>query len=258
MHPVALKIGSLTIHWYGIMVLVGVVVGWVTTVHRARRHGFDPDHVTELVPWIVIGGLAGARLFFVILFWKEYFADAPLWEIFMINHGGLVFYGGVIGGVIAGLTLVRKRRLPVWQTADLVVPGVAIGYALGRIGCFLNGCCFGRPCDLPWAVRFPDWHASGGLPVHPVQLYEFGWALLAYFFLEWLYKRREFEGQVTGAFILIYSVCRFGTEMFRGDYPPSKYLLGLTPAQVISIPLFLVGVVVLVIRARNAHSQVSQ
>lgn len=257
-HPIAFELGPIRIHWYGIMVAVGVLAGLWTSLARARRTGLPTQPLVDMAPWVVIGGLIGARALFVVMFWREFFAEAPVWEVFMIYHGGLVFYGGVLGGVLAGLIYAHVKRLPVWRTADVIAPGVLLGYAFGRIGCFLNGCCYGRACELPWAVRFPAEHETGGLPVHPTQLYEAVWALVGFLVLDQFYGRRRVDGWVTGLTLVIYAVCRSVVELFRGDYPAAKYVCGLTPGQLGSIPVLVFGLLILLLRKPGERPELIQ
>ena len=116
-------------------------------------------------------------------------------EIFMIQHSGLVFYGGLLGATLAGITYVRVRALPLWKVADILAPSVALGYVFGRIGCLFNGCCYGRMCDVPWAIRFPSEHETHGQPVHPTQIYDSLLNLGLYLALARLYRRKKFDGR---------------------------------------------------------------
>jgi phosphatidylglycerol:prolipoprotein diacylglycerol transferase len=255
-HPEAFKIGSLTIYWYGVMVALAFIAGLWTAVRRAPRDGLAPDKVADLAPWLIVAGLVGARALFVLSYWKEYFADQPWWEVFMIRHGGLVFYGGFIGAVAAVILYARWKQLPLVKLGDTLAPSIALGHVFGRIGCFLNGCCHGAACTLPWGVRFPAEHASGGQPVHPTQLYEAGLNLLLYAGLAWLHRRKTFHGQVFGVYLLGYAVLRAGVEFFRGDY--GDHRLGpFTPGQAISVLIFAVGLAFLHLtrRASGAASK---
>jgi phosphatidylglycerol---prolipoprotein diacylglyceryl transferase len=248
-HNDAFKIGSLTIHWYGILVAVAFLAGLWTAARRGRREGFSAEQVYDLGPWLIIGGILGGRILYVISYWREAFAEKPFPEIFMIQHGGLVFYGGLIGSITACAIYLWLKKIPKWKMADVLAPSIALGYVFGRLGCFMNGCCYGRACSLRWAVSFPPHmengklvpHASGGVPVHPTQLYESLLNLAFYFFLAWLFRRKKFDGQVFAVYLLGYAVLRAFVEQFRGDYPV-HYLGGwATPAQVISIATIIGG-----------------
>jgi phosphatidylglycerol---prolipoprotein diacylglyceryl transferase len=150
---------GLPIRGYGVMLLLAVASGVGLAAWRARRMGMDPDLIYSLAFWMFLFGILGARLFFVIEYWDDFQRDtlsATLLAIVNVTQGGLVVYGSVIGGLAAGAVFIRRRGLPLWATADLIAPSMVLGLALGRFGCFLNGCCFGGVCDLPWAVQFPE------------------------------------------------------------------------------------------------------
>ena len=149
---------GLPIHGYGAMLLFAVVAGVGLTVWRGRRLGIDPDLILALALWGFVPGIIGARLFYVIEYWSDFRRDTlgdTLLDIVNITKGGLVVYGALVAGVPGFVAFLRKEKLPVWAMLDLVVPGMLLGLALGRIGCFMHGCCFGGTCDLPWAVEFP-------------------------------------------------------------------------------------------------------
>ncbi|MEY4916408.1 MAG: Phosphatidylglycerol--prolipoprotein diacylglyceryl transferase, partial [Verrucomicrobiota bacterium] len=147
MHPIAFQLGSLPVRWYGVMMALGFLAGLWTATRRARRVK-------------MFGSIAGARTVYVTTYWKQEFASQPFSEIFMVQHGGLVFYGGLIGAALAGSGYLAWKKLPVWKIADILAPSIALGSVFGRIGCLMNGCCYGYPCDLPWAIHFPADHAT--------------------------------------------------------------------------------------------------
>ncbi len=148
------------IRGYGVMLLIAISAGVAMAVHRARRHGISADTIFSLVFWLFIAGIAGARAFFVIEYWDERFAGRPFLEkligVLQFTEGGLVVYGSVIGGLVAFVWFVRRHGLPMLALADILAPCFLVGLAIGRIGCLLNGCCYGGPCELPWAVTFPQ------------------------------------------------------------------------------------------------------
>ena len=248
---VAFKIGNFQIYWYGILVAAGFLIALRTASTRAMRVGFTADSVYSLAPWILIGTVIGARTLYVFSYWDEQFAGRPWYTIFNIRSG-LVFYGGLIGASLAGIVYCWKNKVHLWRMADVLAPSIALGHAFGRVGCFMTGCCFGTKCDLPWAVTFPQDHATHGVPVHPTQLYEAGLNLALYFGLAWLFRRRKFDGQVFAVYLAVYACIRAFTEMFRGDY--EKFYLGgvLTPGQTVSILIFLAGLFVWW-KQRGAH-----
>jgi phosphatidylglycerol:prolipoprotein diacylglycerol transferase len=155
---------GIPIRGYGVMLFLGVVGGTALSVWRGWRLGLDPDMVMTLVFWGFVPGILGARAYYVVEYWDEFFTPgATSWQTFLgtlgeivnITKGGLVVYGSLAAGLVGFVAYILKRKLPLWATLDLLAPGMLLGLALGRIGCFMNGCCFGGPCDLPWAVRFP-------------------------------------------------------------------------------------------------------
>jgi phosphatidylglycerol---prolipoprotein diacylglyceryl transferase len=242
-HPIAFNLGSIPLHWYGVMVALAFLAGLWTASRRAPRDGIDGEKIADLGPWLIVGGLLGARALYVVSYWQEQFAGKPLWEIVMIHHGGLVYYGGLIGASVTCVLYCAFRGLKLWKVADILAPSIALGYVFGRMGCLLNGCCFGRACDLPWAIRFPWEHETRGLPVHPTQIYDALLSLVLYLSLAWLYRRKKFDGQVFAVYLMCYAVTRSVVEIFRGDYTDVHLHGGLTPAHVVSIGIFVTGVV---------------
>lgn len=245
MHPVAFYLGSFSVNWYGVLVALAFLTGLWTASRRSLRDGIAPEKIADLGPWLIVGAIAGSRALYVISYWREDFAGKPLWEIFMIRHGGLVFYGGLIGAALACIMFARLKKLPLWKIADITAPSIALGFAIGRIGCLMNGCCYGRHCDLPWAIRFPANHPTHGDPVHPTEIYDSLWGFGLYLALAWLFRRKKFDGQVFGVFAVAYAVLRSFVEFFRGDYAPGKFFGFLTPAQAASVAVLAFGVVVL-------------
>src|SRR5688500_8683211 len=192
----------------------------------------------NLAPWIIFGAIIGARLFFVLNYWNEEFAGRPLHRIITIGRHGLVFYGGLIGASLGTIIYCWKNKLPLWKAADVMAPSTALGHALGRIGGFMTGCCDGRACELPWAVRFPEGgSAPVGVALHPVQLYEAALNFLFFGFLMLCYRRKKFDGQIFCIYLLGYALLRGFTETFRGDYGAVR----LTPGQIMGIVIFAIG-----------------
>jgi phosphatidylglycerol:prolipoprotein diacylglycerol transferase len=216
---IAFHLGPLTVHWFGVFVASAFLAGLWTAARRARRDGLNPDHISEAGTWLILGTILGARTLYVISYWDKNFAGHPWTEVFKVWEGGLVYYGGLIGATLAGLAFVRFRRVPVWKFGDALAPSIALGYSIGRFGCLLNGCCFGRACTLPWAIHYPAEHPSGGVGVHPVQVYDALLNIGFFLFLAWLHRRKKFDGQVFAAYLIGYAVLRSLVETFRGDYP---------------------------------------
>ncbi len=264
MHDIAFKLGPLTIHWYGILVALGFLAGLWTAGRRARREGIPPERIFDLGPWLIVGGILGGRILYVISYWNEEFAADPFPKVLKIWEGGLVFYGGLIGATLGAMIYLHWKKLPMWKMADVLAPSIALGSAFGRIGCLMHGCCFGRVCSVPWGLTFPphspawDLQVQNGLinanepalPVHPTEIYDSAVNFLFYLFLAWLFRRKKFDGQVFSVYLIGYAILRSCVEYFRGDYPV-RYLGGIaTPAQLVSIGIILSGVLLLFLLPR--------
>lgn len=256
MHSELFSIGGLVIRGYGLMMALGFVLGLLSWVGLGKRSGRDFTYCSDLLFWTMVSGIAGARAVYVLFEW-DYYREHPL-LIFRIDQGGLVFYGGFLFAGLALAVFARRHHESLVSLLDFSLTSVPLAHAFGRIGCFLNGCCFGRPCSGPLGVTFPAespvvWHqvtfgliprgAARSLPVHPVQLYEAALNLLLYGVLVWHYRRGPREGSTTALYLLAYAVIRFTTETFRGD--DRLRWLGLSVSQHASIGLFLTGVGVL-------------
>jgi phosphatidylglycerol:prolipoprotein diacylglycerol transferase len=226
------------------MIALAFLAGLWTATKRAPLAGISGEHVADLVvPWLLLGSVLGARILYVLTYWQESFAGQPWWEIFMIQRGGLVYYGGLTGASLACIIFARMKKLQLWRLADILAPSIALGSMFGRIGCLLNGCCYGRACDLPWAIRFPadnPAHPPTYL-VHPTQIYDALLNLTLYLGLAWLFRRRKFDGQIFAVYLMCYAVTRSIVEMFRGDYDDAHLHGGLTPAHLVSIGILVAG-----------------
>lgn len=245
MHRIAFEFAGLTVTWYGILVALGFMAGLWTASRRAMRDGINPDTIIDLGPWLLVGAIIGARTLYVVSYWNESFAGRPLTEIFMVQHGGLVYYGGLIGASLACVLFVSLKKLPLWRLADILAPSVALGSFFGRWGCLLNGCCYGRPTTLPWGIQFPKGHETYPNYVHPTEIYDSLLNLGLYLFLAWLFRRKSFDGQVFAVYLICYAVLRSFVELFRGDYTLVHYWGGLTPGQIVSIGIVLAGLLLL-------------
>lgn len=259
MQPIAFHLGSLSVHWYGVLVAVGFLAGLWTASRRGLLRGFAPESIVDAGAWLIAGAIIGARALYVVSYWDKLmetplYPNMPWTEIFMIQRGGLVFYGGLMGASAATLLYVWRRRLPLWGFADTLAPSIALGYVPGRLGCLMNGCCYGKDTTLPWGLKFPVAHETYGHVVHPTQIYDSLLSLMLYLGLAWLYRRRRFEGQVFASYLLCYAVTRSIVETFRGDYPV-RYLSGaLTPAHVVSIGIFVTGAILYWVLSRRPQS----
>jgi phosphatidylglycerol:prolipoprotein diacylglycerol transferase len=243
-HPVAFQFGAFTITWYGIMVASGFLAGLWTASRRALAAGIRPDKILDFGPWLLVAAIFGARVLYVLTFWRDQFAEGPVLEWFAVWRGGLVYYGGLIGAALVTIFYARLKRIGLWKLSDVLAPSIPLGYAFGRIGCLMNGCCYGRECTLPWAIHFPENHQTYPHAVHPTQIYDAVLGLGFYAFLSWLYRRKKFDGQVFAVYLAGYAILRFAVEFTRGDYPVGQHYLGgwATPAQVVSLLMLVPAV----------------
>ena len=243
--PVKVFGRNLAVHTYGFFIAVGFVLGVYLAMREARKIGEDPEKVLDISFWLLVSGLLGSRVIFIIVNWEDYLRD-PM-AILRVWEGGLVWYGGFLGAVLAAWIYVRRYGLKFWRLADILIPSVSLGHAFGRLGCFSAGCCWGRACAdgflLGVHFRHPDALAPRNVPLHPVQLYEaFGEALI-FFILVALRSRKRFDGQVTLMYMTVYPILRSIVEIFRGDRARGFLIEGvLSTSQFISI-LVLVGAV---------------
>ena len=256
MHPIAFHLGSLPVRWYGVMMALAFLAGLWTATRRARLANVSGEIISDVTLWLMLGSIVGARFVYVVTYWKQEFANQPLSEIFMIQHGGLVYYGGLIGATVAGIIYLTVKKLPVWKIADILAPSIALGSVFGRIGCLLNGCCYGYACELPWAIHFPADHETHGAAVHPTEIYDALLNLVLYLALAWWFRRswkarmengglkmekgssaslpssKRPDGQIFAAYLIGYAIFRSIAEHFRGDYPSDHIHAGLfTSAQ---------------------------
>ena len=234
MRPILFQLGGISIYSYGLMVAVGFLTAIYLAQRQAGKQGGDPNRIIDLGLVILISGIIGGRFLYVLLHLKRYLAY-PL-EIFMLAHGGLVFYGGLIFGVAGAIIFLRRKGMPVLKTADLIVPYVALGHAIGRVGCFLNGCCYGRPTTFLLKVRFAGEQAAR----HPAQLYSALLLFALYLFLRRLYLKPHKDGHVALAYFIFYPALRIFVEHFRGDNLP--VIFKMTFSQLVSLGVFGAGV----------------
>ena len=260
---------GLTVHTYGVLLAIAFLAGLWAAARQARRAApllFESeqeraryaDRVVDMAVWVLIAGLVGAKLLLVAVDWR-YFLRNPR-EIFSIFQSGGVFYGGLVAGILVAWWYARRHGLPGWATADVLVPGVVLGLAIGRLGCFSAGCCWGKPTTVPWAVTFTDIAAARQVgtpmdtPVHPSQIYESIAAFLIFFFLLWLAPRKRFAGQVTLAYVALYSTVRFVLEFWRGDADRGAWFGGrVSTSQLIAVVLLL-GTAALLPRLRRSRA----
>ena len=218
MYPILLQVGGFKLHSYGLLVGIAILAAiWVAT-REARRKGFAGEVIGDLTLPVVLAGLIGGRLFYVLGWEPELFSQDPL-GILAVWRGGLALHGGLLAGFGAGFWFCWRRRLNPWVLADTLAPVIILGQGIGRLGCFLSGDAYGLPAGVPWAVTFsnPEALAPLGVPLHPVQLYEFALDFVLFTVLWTLRKRTKFDGQLFLLYLAGYGVIRLLTEVFRGD-----------------------------------------
>lgn len=222
MKPVLFTIAGIPFYSYGIMTAVGFSVGLLYALYEAKRNNIRYDLILDISFWFIIASIVGARILFIIVEW-DYYSARPL-DIFKIWEGGLVFYGGIILATLTGIVYLKVKKQPVLLVADIFAPALPLGETFGRWGCFLAGCCYGKPTDLPWGLAFPNlvgkpWIISQslGLHLHPTQLYSSGAAFLIFLITQIVKRKKPYNGYVMLFTFLLYSVERFIIEFFRGD-----------------------------------------
>lgn len=281
MNPIFIDLGLITIHWYGVFMALAFSAALLSWTLLGRRRAWRFQDCSDILFWVMIGGILGARFNYILSDFNTYKSD-PL-SIFKIHEGGLIFYGGLVCATLAVLILARLRKIPMLAMTDFVVTSVPLGHAFGRIGCFMNGCCFGRPADgllsctfpkysPPWQDQFSQHYhdhlaANGlspsatemsivertfeGFPVFPVQLFETAANLCVYILLVVLFLKTRRSGIITGAYLLAYPLARFLLEDFRGT---ERIMFGaFSTAQYVSLALMSCGALVLWYAARNKH-----
>ena len=240
--PLLFKLGPISVHTYGVAMALAFLISIFIIRHEAKRKGFNPDFAYDIVLFAMVGGIIGARFFYVVDHWHDFIGN-PI-QMFAIWQGGLVFYGGLIGGALAVLGLTRMRKLQIGKVADIVAPSLAIGSAVGRLGCFSNGCCYGKETALPWGVTFTNRLSSAqplGVPLHPTQLYEFAYNIAILGILWWARSRVKSDGFLFWMYITLYGLFRFIVEFFRTN---PVFYLGMSASQIFSALLFIAGLTV--------------
>ncbi len=231
MHPILGHFGPFTLYSFGLMLALAVVVCSFLLSYDAKAFGISQEIIFDFVFWVIVGGIIGARVFFIILNFSDFVANPK--EIIMITNGGLAWQGGLVLGGLSGLFFVRRKKLPLLVMIDLSAPYLALGQAIGRIGCFFNGCCYGK--ESSWGIYFPV-HQSRLLPT---QLYDTLMLGAIFFFLKTLQKKSLIRGEIFAAYMMLASVERFINEFFRGDHINSA--VGLSIFQLVSIVVFFLG-----------------
>lgn len=256
MYPRLITTPYVTIHTFGVLLAAAYLAALWWMMRGARRAGLDPDALMSLGMSAIIGAIVGAKALLVLRSIEEYVAAPSDLRSVFTSAGD--FYGGFIGGLVASAIFFwRHPKVPFWRAADVCAPAIALGQAIGRLGCFMAGDDYGRPANLPWAVTFTDPDATTiggaplGVPLHPVQLYESAVCLVLFVFLVWLARRKHRDGDIIAAYTSLYAIARFGLEFFRGDADRGFVFSGLlSTSQFIGIFMAAAATVVFVVRHR--------
>ncbi|MFH1305032.1 MAG: prolipoprotein diacylglyceryl transferase [Candidatus Omnitrophota bacterium] len=245
MHRIIFQLGSFTLYSYGLCVAGAFLLCTVLILKDSKKRGMSPEKVFDCFVAILIGGIVGARAMYVTANWPEY-AHSPL-SALRFYEGGLIFQGGLIAAVITAVVVTRIKKLSFWKITDLMAPYIVLGQAIGRIGCFLNGCCYGRIVQRA-GITFPQ----EAVMRFPTQIYSSLFLLLLFMFLLWVRQKRSFDGSVFMMYIIIYSVFRFLMEFMRGD--EYMTLFGMRLSQVICIAMFACGTsIYAILAAKSRH-----
>ncbi|OGC42034.1 prolipoprotein diacylglyceryl transferase [candidate division WOR-3 bacterium RBG_13_43_14] len=250
MRPILFQIGGLGLPSYGLMLVISFLVAFFIVRRSAKRFDISPVIIENLAFYLMLGVIIGGRLLYVIFHWQQFGQD--LFGIIRLWEGGMMFYGGFIGGAIASIIYLRKVKIPILLLGDLISPSIALGEFFTRIGCFLNGCCFGKPSDLPWAIQFPSSCVAGKSPVgqfhlHPTQLYTSVFSLLLFLFLQRQLMSKHRNGEAFAFYLILSGAFRFGIDFIR-DY---EDLGNLLINQFIAIGLVVAGIILYVIVTRR-------
>ncbi len=257
MHPLLFEVGAFPVYTYGVLLAAAYLGGLWFAVRRARARGLNPDRVMDLGIWIIASALVGAKLLLLVVDF-DYYRHHPADLLNVVRSAG-VFYGGLIVAVLVAIWYMRRVKLPLWPTADAFAPGIAFGHVVGRMGCLMAGCCWGKPTDVPWAITFTNPLAEAnvgtplGVPLHPTQIYEAAAELLILIALLATERRgRNFAGRTFWFYMLAYAISRFIIEIFRGD--PRGSIGVLSTSQLISVILVPVSIYMLVRLGRKKLS----
>lgn len=261
MFPRLIEIGPVSIYTYGVLLAAAYLIGLWYAIVRARARGMNGDRVMDLGIYIIVSALVGAKLLLLVVEFEHYWDDpTKLWTI--VRAGG-VFYGGLLLAVGVALWFIRQHSLPIWATCDAFAPGIALGQAVGRIGCLMAGCCYGRPTELPWGITFTNPLAAAnvgtplGVSLHPTQLYESGAALVILAALLVAERRGQgFSGRTFWSYLLLYSIARFVIEFYRADPRGTVFEL-VSTSQFVSALLIPISLVMLIVLSRSHPSEPS-
>lgn len=258
MFPVLFHLGSFVVHTYGVVLMLAFLAALGRAYQVAKRQNdptIQPDNVLDVGIWMIVIGIVGARLLFVLVDWSQYSRapDFPA-NLLKVWEGGLSFHGGLIGGISALIGYCLLKRISILKIADLFAPSCMIAYVIGRFGCLMNGCCYGAPTTLPWGVRFYD-DGHWTPPSHPTQLYASLLSLVFFAGLVWLERRRRYYGQISCWYILMSATERFLMEIWRAGTTSDVIKVGpihfLTDVQWLCLAMAAVALIGMMILRRK-------
>jgi phosphatidylglycerol:prolipoprotein diacylglycerol transferase len=237
MYPVLFRVGDFTVTSYGVMLVLAFVGAGFVVASEFRRRGWDASAAQDVVLAAMVGGIVGSKLYWALANGDQLTAD-PLGTLF--SRGGFTYYGGLIGGVLAVVILLKWRKYPLGEAVNACAPAVPVGYMLGRVGCFLVGDDYGRPTDVPWGIAFPEGSPPTTVPVHPTQIYEI-LLTLPIFLVMWSQRKRDLPAWfLLWELFVLGGLERFVVEFYRVN---PKIFLGLTGAQLLSLCLIVLGLI---------------
>lgn len=252
MRPVLIQIGDIAIPSYGIMLVVSFLFAIIYAKRAAKKADIPPVIIENLAFYLMLGVIIGGRILYVMFHWGQYEHD--ILGIIRIWEGGMMFFGGFLGGFLAGMIYLKKQKISVLQVADIVAPAIAIGVFFTRIGCFLNGCCFGTPSTLPWAIKFPAHCVAGASPVgdltlHPTQIYTSLFGLALFFFLNNRLNKPHSRGEIFSFYLMFHGAFRFGINFIRYYEDSANIWIN----HVIALALIIVGAVIYIISSQKQN-----
>jgi len=256
MKPILLHIGGLALPSYYTLISLGIMLGIYFFYRYSKRSGFPVVYMLDISIIVVITCYIGSRLFHVLFEMPQYYLQNPL-EVFSFWKGGYVIYGGILFPLIFIYIYAKRKKLSFLGITDLLAPSAAIGTAIGRMACLLQGCCYGSPTDMPWGIVFPEGTNGGltpaGVHLHPTQVYLMMVNFIIFLFLNWRYKHKKFNGELTYLYLTLYAVGRSLVEFFRDDFRGDLFYPYLSTSQFISLIIFLVSFYLLIRNYKKAH-----
>ncbi len=253
MHPILLDLGRFKLYTYGFFLALGFIAAVWFSKRNAKFYNIQDQVISDVFFVILLSSIAGARILYVLINFDDF--QNNLLEIFKIWNGGLVFFGGFIAAIGTSIVFLKYKKIPILKTADIIAPGIALGHAIGRLGCFSAGCCYGKQCDLPFAIKFtnPDSLAPLNIYLHPTQIYMVFSNFILFLILVWLQKRKKFNGMIFLYYVMLYSIFRSVIEFFRGDFRGDFFFEFLSMSQGIGLIVFCLALALVIKLTRSVN-----